>query len=90
MDLKTYVDQERGRQTSLALQVGAQPQLIWQWANNVRPIPDERRPTIERETRGAVTCEEMGDDVTWGRIPDRDWPWHPKGRPVIDVTKAVA
>ena len=83
MDLKTYCG-PRGRQTSLAIEVGAQPQLVWQWANNVKLIPAERCPVIERATNGAVTCEEMRNDIRWHRIADADWPHH-GGRPLIDV-----
>jgi DNA-binding transcriptional regulator YdaS (Cro superfamily) len=83
MDLKTYVS-ERGRQTWLANQIEAQPQLVWQWANGVKPVPADRCPGIERASDGAVTCEEMRSDVRWARIPDSTWP-HAKGRPTIDV-----
>lgn len=90
MDLKTYVDLERGRQSLLASQIDAQPQLVWQWVSGTRPVPADRRPDIERATSGTVSCEELGDDTRWARIPDKSWPWHPKGRPVIDVTRAAA
>lgn len=34
------------------------------------------------------TCEELRPDV-WHRVPDKSWPWHPKGRPLVDVTRAA-
>lgn len=83
MDLKTYVS-ERGRQTWLAQQIEAQPQLVWQWANGVKPVPADRCPGIERASDGAVTCEELRSDVRWARVPDKGWP-HQEGRPTIDV-----
>lgn len=43
----------------------------------------------ERESGGKVTCEEARRDLTWVRVPDRSWP-HKKGRPTLDVAKAVA
>lgn len=89
MDLKTYTS-ERGRQTSLANAIGAQSQLVWQWSNGVRPVPDDRCAAIEKATEGQVTCEEMRPDLPWHRIADRSWRWHPKGRPALDVTKAAA
>lgn len=88
MDLKTYVS-ERGRQTWLASQVEAQPQLVWQWANGVKPVPADRCPPIEVASEGAVTCEELRADVRWHRIADPDWKWHPQGRPLIDVATAA-
>ncbi len=47
----------------------------------------ERCPQIEQATEGAVTCEELTAAVAWDRKPDPDWPWHPQGRPLIDVTR---
>lgn len=88
MDLKTYVGKERGRQTALAVAVKAQPQLVWQWANN-RPVPADRCADIERASDGDVTCEELRPDLTWVRVPDKHWPWHRKGRPLLDVTAAA-
>ena len=91
MDLKAWIDLERGRQTKLAAEIGAQPQLVWQWAHGKRPIPADRRPDIERGTGGEVTCEEMtSDEVVWSRISDDHWKWHPLGRPVRDVTREAA
>lgn len=83
MDLHTYVS-ERGMQTKLAQQIRAQPQLVWQWANGIKPVPAERCPDIERETAAKVTCEELRSDVRWHRVTDPAWP-HPGGRPLIDV-----
>lgn len=90
MELKTWVDDQRGRQTTLAVEIDAQPQLVWQWANGVRQVPAERCHEIERATEGAVTCEELRPDLEWARIADKSWPWHERGRPVLDVTKAAA
>lgn len=88
MDLKTYVDQERGRQTLIAQAVNAQPQLVWQWAN-VRPVPADRCADVELATDGAVTCEELRPDLQWLRVKDSKWP-NPKGRPLLDVARAAA
>lgn len=80
-----------GRQTELAVALSAQPQLVGQWAKGDRPIPIDRRPAIEAATRGAVRCEEMfpaqGQDAVWQRVSDAKWPWHPKGRPLLDVVR---
>jgi DNA-binding transcriptional regulator YdaS (Cro superfamily) len=86
MDLKIYVGTEHGAQTRLGRQLGCQPQLIYQWVNGVRPVPVGRCSAIERATDGAVSCEELRPDVRWGRLPDAAWPWHPEGRPLLDVS----
>ena len=90
MKLQDYVDQERGRQTQLAEALGIPPQLVWQWARSVRPVPTNRCASIELATDGAVTCEELQPGLRWLRVPDKKWPWHKGGRPVLNVAKAVA
>lgn len=65
MNLAEYVDQAPGRQTAIALSIGCQPQLVWQWSRGVRRVPAERCPEIERATGGAVRCEELRPDVAW-------------------------
>jgi DNA-binding transcriptional regulator YdaS (Cro superfamily) len=65
MKLAEWVDQERGRQSSLARAVGVDSQLVWQWARGVRQVPADRCPAIERATEGAVRCEELRPDVEW-------------------------
>ena len=66
--LKDYVA-ERGVTAALARQIGAQPQLMWQWASGVRPVPLERCVAIERATDGAVTRIDLRPD-DWHEI----WP----------------
>lgn len=90
MNLKSWVDHQRGRQTLLGIAIAAQPQLVWQWANGVKPVPAERCHDIERATQGEVTCEDLRHDLQWGRIRDDSWPWHKRGRPVLEVSKASA
>lgn len=68
MKLKDYVA-ERGATAALARQIGAQPQLMWQWASGVRVVPIERCVPIERATDGAVTRRDLRPD-DWHEI----WP----------------
>ena len=68
MKLKDYVA-ERGVTAALARQIGAQPQLVWQWASDVRPVPIERCVPTERATEGAVTRRDLRPD-DWHEI----WP----------------
>lgn len=68
MKLKDYVA-DRGGIARLARQVNAQPQLMWQWASGVRPVPIERCVPIERATDGAVSRIDLRPD-DWHEI----WP----------------
>ena len=53
-------------------------------------IPTERCPALEEATKGVYPCEMLRADVRWERQADPDWPWHPQGRPLIDVTRQPA
>ena len=79
-----------GSQDALAVRMGVRQSTVSEWLREERPIPQERCAEIERCVDGAESCEQLRPDLAWERIPDKDWPWHPKGRPVIDVTKEVA
>lgn len=92
MDLATWASKERGRQTSLAAALGVPSQLVWQWCalrpdgTPVRMVPESRCPAIEQATDGVVPCEEQRPDLNWHRVRDPKWPWHRKGRPLLDLT----
>ena len=58
MKLSAYLS-KHGSKTDLAIAIGAQPQLIWQWANNVRAIPIRRCIAIEMATHGEVTRRDL-------------------------------
>lgn len=90
LSLKTYLDCERGRRAALAAALGVSPVMISQWTTAAdekgsKRIPTDRRPDIERATNGEVTCESLGDEVRWVRKQDATWPWHPSGRPLLDI-----
>ena len=65
MNLKQYVDTERGVAANLARALGVSPVMISQWISGVKAVPAERCPVIERATGGAVRCEELRPDVEW-------------------------
>lgn len=73
-------------QSELAARVGVTPAAVTQWISGHRRVPEARCPAIERATKGLVTCEQLRPDVSWIRIPDPAWPWHPAGRPLLDLT----
>lgn len=55
-----------GGKRVLATALGVTPGVVSQWLSGLRPVPSDRCPDIERETRGAVRCEELRPDVAWG------------------------
>ena len=69
MKLADYTSLERGGQLRLATALGVPPQLVYQWAAGVRPVPIPRCPAIERATHGAVTRRDLRPD-DWHLI----WP----------------
>ena len=72
MDLKTYFEQGRGRQSHLAEAIGAHAPDVSRWAKegeDKRPIPVHFGAPIEKATNGAVTRQEMFPN-TWHII----WP----------------
>ena len=58
MKLSDYLA-AHGEKAKLAVAIGAQPQLVWQWSSGVRPVPIERCVAIERATSGAVTRRDL-------------------------------
>lgn len=49
----------------LAERLGFSPVLLSQWGTGKRQVPAEHCPAIERETNGAVRCEDLRPDVDW-------------------------
>lgn len=78
---------ERSRVAALC---GLNEQYLYQCLTGRRSTPAERCPEIERASDGRVSCEALRPDVRWHRVADRRWPWHPKGRPLLDIVKSVA
>jgi len=74
--------------TQVARWAGCKPPSVMGWRKTA--IPADRCPALERGTEGRFTCEQIRPDIAWVRIPDTSWPWHPDGRPCIDVARPVA
>ncbi|GCL61511.1 YdaS family helix-turn-helix protein [Pseudaquabacterium pictum] len=81
----TYDIDQIGGTVAVARMAGVAPPSVTGWRK--RGIPSERCAAIERGSEGKATCEQLRPDVAWHRVPDPDWPWHPAGRPLIDVTR---
>ena len=79
-----------GSQALLASHLTIKQPTVSEWSRGERPVPADRAADIERITEGVVPCEDIRPDLEWARIPDKSWPWHKRGRPVLDVTKAAA
>jgi DNA-binding transcriptional regulator YdaS (Cro superfamily) len=59
MNLKNYIDQERGRATSLAQEIGVSLSYLSQMASGKAPISPEKAVLIEQKTNGLVTRKKM-------------------------------
>lgn len=56
-------------------------QNVEYWFRRTHPqFPAEHCPALEHAY--GVRCEELRPDVTWVRVPDKNWP---KGKPLLDV-----
>ena len=84
----TYDIDQIGGTVAIARMTGVAPPSVTGWRK--RGIPAERCPAIERGSEGKAPCEQLRPDVVWHRVPDPDWPWHPLGRPLIDVSRQRA
>lgn len=66
---------------------GCRSPSVIEWRK--RGIPPRWGPFIERGSDGRWTCEVVCSDARWVRVPDPAWPWHPAGRPLLDVAAGV-
>lgn len=88
-ELDIAIEAVGGSQSALAMAIGVRQPTISEWARGERAIPEARCPDIERVSDGKASCERLRTDIAWHRIADKSWPWHPKGRPVVDLTKSA-
>jgi DNA-binding transcriptional regulator YdaS (Cro superfamily) len=55
-----------GGPTAMAKRLGEKPQTVSAWSTRSKGrVPAEHCPSIELETDGRVTCEELRPDVKW-------------------------
>jgi DNA-binding transcriptional regulator YdaS (Cro superfamily) len=59
MELKTYLDRERGRTSELARKIGAHASDVSAWKGGTRPVPVHFGLPIETATGGQVTRLEL-------------------------------
>lgn len=93
MDLNTYFERPGAESmVDFAQGIDANPDQVRQWRHGYmgRRPGQETCLVIERATEGLVTCEELRDDITWRRVKDKAWPWHPAGKPLVDALPAEA
>lgn len=64
----------KGSGAALASAIARSPQFVSQLLRGDRDVPAELCPVIERETKGAVRCEEMRPDVPWGVLREQAEP----------------
>jgi Putative antitoxin of bacterial toxin-antitoxin system, YdaS/YdaT len=82
-----HVIDRLGGTTAVARMLGISAPSVTFW--RTRGIPAERCVALERAVDGRVTCEEMSAHVRWVRLPDAAWPWHPMGRPLLDLAASL-
>jgi len=63
MDLKTYLNQERGRKAALAKALGAYIGDIGCWAKGTKSVPLKFGAPIEAATEKMVTRQELFPDI---------------------------
>lgn len=68
MQLDKYLENQAIPHKVFACAIGVHPVLISQWARGKRRVPAEHCPSIDRETGGAVSCEELRPDVDWAYL----------------------
>ena len=81
MDLKTYLDGERGRTSSLARAINAHASDVSAWKAGTRPIPVHFGLPIEQATNGLVTRRELFSEEVIRQV----WPEllaKPRGRKI--------
>lgn len=57
-----------GGPSALAERLGVTPQAVCFWRDGKRRLPAEHCPAIERESGGAVRCEDLRPDVDWAYL----------------------
>jgi DNA-binding transcriptional regulator YdaS (Cro superfamily) len=87
MNLKTYLDSERGRTSALAKAIGAHASDVSAWKSGARPVPVHFGLPIEQATSGQVTRLELFPEEVIRQV----WPdllARPRGRK-MDRLKTV-
>lgn len=71
----------------LAPLVGMHEQYLYQCLTNRsgKTLTAEKAAEIERASEGKYRCEQLLPNVSWRRVRDTAWPWHPRGRPLKEL-----
>jgi len=59
MELKEYIELERGNAAKLAREIGVHAPDVFGWASGSRPVPHKYGAAIEKATDGKVTRKEL-------------------------------
>lgn len=65
MNIKEYIELDRGNSAALARAVGVAAPTVSQWAAGTKKPSIENCKRIEFATAGAVTCGELRPEVNW-------------------------
>lgn len=77
MNLDEYLSSPDRTAKQFAEALKVPPPLVSQWRTGERRVPAERCPDIEKITDGAVTCEELRDDIDWAVLRGTGPAQHP-------------
>ncbi len=79
------IEMDAAERSRVAEQMGLHEQYLYQCITGRRKLPEAHCPPLERATEGRIKCEDIRPDITWVRVKDKSWPWHAKGKPLVDV-----
>ncbi len=93
-DLKTFLGAlaNEDERKAFAVRCGTTIKHMRNVMYGTRLCSEKLAASLERESRGMVKVEAScakPDGGKWRRIPDAKWPWHPQGRPLLDLTEAA-
>ena len=91
-DLDSELIDLLGGTSAVAAMFEIRPPSVSEWRE--KGIPQDKLARIaieaERASGGRLTCERICPAVQWRRVKDKAWPWHPQGKPLIDVLPVEA
>lgn len=83
MDAAKLIE-DLGGPAAVARMTGCRAPSVIEWREKGL-VPESKCPAIEAGTNGRYPCEMVRPDLSWGRIPSKQWPHHPKGEPVVRI-----
>ena len=89
-EVERFLSTFDGNQTAAARLLGVAQPTVSEWLRGNRPVPHGTAADMERLSKGEVHADVVRPDARWERRKDKAWPWHPQGRPFLEVARADA